>query len=408
VGYRTYPDPSVSYVTGYYSPLQYGLTGLEASFDDELRGDAGGSAVSEALDRLLHRDPAGNNLVLTLDVGLQSYAQELLGPRTGAVVVLDIQTGATLVLASNPHYNPARLTHTPAQDRDAIADYWGTLLDDDGRPLLLRATGGLYTPGSTFKTITAAAAIDSGAAGPETVYEDNGVLVVDGRELYENNRPDDSIDFWTLQEGYGYSLNLVFAQVGLELGGETLIRYGERFGFGSQPPYQIPVAQSQLANDNAFLTSQTALAETAFGQGQILVTPLQMALVAACIGNGGDMMTPFLVQAITNQDGDTLQTTSPSVWRSPISQSTASAMQQLMIYAVDQGAVGGAAVPGYVVGGKTGTAEIEGSDPHSWFIGFIGDPQPRYAVAVVLEEGGGEIGAAVTIGQAMLAASIES
>jgi peptidoglycan glycosyltransferase len=408
VGYRTYPDPSVSYVTGYYSPLQYGLTGLEASFDDELRGDAGGSAVSEALDRLLHREPAGNNLVLTLDAGLQSYAQELLGPRTGAVVVLDIQTGATLVLASNPHYNPARLTHTPAQDRDAIADYWGTLLDDDGRPLLLRATGGLYTPGSTFKTITAAAAIDSGAAGPETVYEDNGVLVVDGRELYENNRPDDSIDFWTLQEGYGYSLNLVFAQVGLELGDETLIRYGERFGFGSQPPYQIPVAQSQLANDNAFLTSQTALAETAFGQGQILATPLQMALVAACIGNGGDMMTPFLVQAITNQDGDTLQTTSPSVWRSPISQSTASAMQQLMIYAVDQGAVGGAAVPGYVVGGKTGTAEIEGSDPHSWFIGFIGDPQPRYAVAVVLEEGGGEIGAAVTIGQAMLAASIES
>src|SRR5690606_27151698 len=139
--------------------------------------------------------------------------------------------GATLVLASNPHYDPARLTHTPDQDRTAIADYWATLLDDDGRPLLLRATNGVYTPGSTFKTITAAAAIDSGLAQPDTVYEDNGVLVVDGREMYENNRPDNSIDLWTLQEGFGFSLNLVFAQVGLELGGGTLTTYGERFGF---------------------------------------------------------------------------------------------------------------------------------------------------------------------------------
>jgi peptidoglycan glycosyltransferase len=408
VGYRSYPDSSISYVTGYYSPLLYGLTGLESSFDRELRGESGGSVFDEALDRLLHRQPGGNNLVLTIDSELQRYAQDLLGPRTGAVVVLDIETGATLVLASNPHYDPARLTHTPDQDRDAIAAYWNTLLDDDGRPLLLRATGGLYTPGSTFKTITAAAAIDAGFANPATVYEDNGVLIVDGREFYENNRPDDSIDFWTLQEGYGFSLNLVFAQVGLEIGQDTLVRYGERFGFGTHPPYDIEVAPSQLANNPHFLNGQTALAETAFGQGQLLTTPLHMALVAACIANGGDMMAPFLVQSITDQNGATLQTTDPSVWRSPISQSTAESMQQLMIYAVEQGAIGGAIVPGYVVGGKTGTAEVEGSDPHSWFIGFIGDSQPRYAVAVVLEEGGGEIGAAVTIGQAMLAATIQS
>jgi peptidoglycan glycosyltransferase len=408
VGYRTYPDPSIAYVTGYYSPLQYGLTGLEASFDAELRGEQGGSALDDALNQLLHRETEGNNLVLTIDAGLQSYAQDLLGPRTGAVVVLDIETGATLVLASNPHYDPARLTHAPEQGREDIAAYWNTLLDDDGRPLLLRATGGLYTPGSTFKTVTAAAAVDSGLADPSTVYEDNGVLVVDGRELIENNRPDDSIEFWTLQEGYGYSLNLVFAQVGLQLGDDALSSYSERFGFGSQPPYDIPVARSQLANDDQFLTSQTALAETSFGQGQILATPLHMAMVAACIANGGDMMTPFLVQAITDSDGNALRSHDPTVWRTPISASSASTMQQMMIGAVEQGFVGGAAVPGYVVGGKTGTAEVEGSDPHSWFIGFIGDPAPRYAVAVVLEAGGGEIGAAVSIGQAMLAASIET
>ena len=408
VGYRTYADPSISYITGYYSPLQYGLTGLEAAYDDELRGTAGGSVLSEELDRLLHRDRQGNNLVLTIDAGLQAYAQDLLGPRTGAVVVLDIASGATMVLASNPHYDPAGLTNTPDQGRDDITAYWQTLLDDDGRPLLLRATNGLYTPGSTFKTVTASAAIDTGTASPETVYEDNGVLVVDGRELYENNRPDDSIDFWTLQEGYGYSLNLVFAQVGLDLGADRLTEYGNRFGFGVQPPYDIPITPSQIANDDAFLQSDAALAETAFGQGQLLATPMQMALIAACIANGGEMMTPYLVGSITDADGNTLSTTDSSVWRTPISPATASDIQQMMIGAVETGFVGGAAVPGYVVGGKTGTAEVEGSDPHSWFIGFIGDPEPRYAVAVVLEQGGGEIGAAVTIGQAMLAASIGS
>jgi len=407
VGYRTYPAPGIGYVAGYYSPLQYGLTGLEASFDAELRGDQGGNEIDEALNDLLHRATIGNDLNLTIDSGLQAYAQELLGPRTGAVVVLDVTTGATLVLASNPHYDPAQLTHSPDQDRTAIAAYWDTLLDDSGRPLLLRATDGLYTPGSTFKTVTAAAAIDTGLAEPGTVYNDDGTLEVDGRVLIENNRPDDSIDLWTLEEGYAYSLNLVFAQVGLELGEDELIRYGERFGFGTVPPYDVPVARTQLANDDAFLSSQTALAETAFGQGQLLATPLQMALITACIANGGEMMTPFLVQSVSDQNGEVLRSHEPSIWRTPISASTAFTMQELMINAVENGFVAGAAVPGYVVGGKTGTAEIEGSDPHSWFIGFIGDAEPRYAVAVVLEEGGGEVGAAVTIGQAMLAATIE-
>ncbi len=408
VGYRTYPNPAISYLTGYYSPWQYGLTGLEASFDDELRGVAGGSEFDEALDRLLHRQTTGNNLVLTIDSGLQAYAQDLLAHRTGAVIVIEIATGAVRTLASNPHYDPERLTHRPDRSREEIADYWATLLDDDGRPLLLRATSGRYTPGSTFKTITAAAAVDSGLATPETVYEDTGYLVVDGRELFESNRPDNSIEFWTLEEGLGYSLNLVFAQVGLQLGSDTLTRYAERFGFNDHPPFDLPVAESQIANRGDFLDSQAALADTAFGQGQLLVTPLQMALVAAAVANDGRMMRPYLVDAITDADGNQLRSTDPEVWRTPISASSAAAMQRMMIYAVEQAAIGGAYVPGYVVGGKTGTAEVEGSDPHSWFIGFIGDPEPRHAVAVVLEAGGGEIGAAVSIGQATLAAAIES
>jgi peptidoglycan glycosyltransferase len=405
-GYRFYPDPTTAYVAGYYSPLQYGLTGLEASYDEELRGVAGGSLMDETLNRLLNREPAGNNLVLTLDQGLQTTAHDLLGNRTGAVVLLDVATGATLVLASNPHYDPALLTPADGQSRDDVTAYWNTLLDDPGRPLVLRATSGQYTPGSTFKTVTAAAAIDSGLAEPGDVYTDDGTLVVDGRELIENNRPDDTIDQWTLQQGYGFSLNLVFAQLGLALGAETLTDYAHAFGFNGAPPYDVPVAESQLAGSDDFLDRDIALAETAFGQGQLLATPLQMAMVAACIANDGRMMAPYLVESITNADGDELRSADPSVWRTPISASSAADMQQMMIAAVTDGFVSGALVPGYVVGGKTGTAETGSGDPHSWFIGFIGDAEPRYAVAVVLEAGAGELGAAVSIGQGMLASAM--
>jgi peptidoglycan glycosyltransferase len=406
VGYRVYPDPATAYVAGYYSPLQYGLTGLEASYDDELRGVAGGSLFDETLNQLLNRESTGNNLVLTLDQGLQNTAHDLLGNRAGAVVMLEIATGATLVLASNPHYDPTLLTPAPEQDRDAVATYWNSLLEDPASPLVLRATSGQFTPGSTFKTVTAAAAIDSGLAEPSTVYTDDGTLIIDGRGLIENNRPDDSIDQWTLQQGYGFSLNLVFAQLGLDLGASTLTDYAHAFGFDGAPPYDLPVAESQLASSDDFLDRDVAVAETAFGQGQLLATPLQMALVAACIANDGRMMTPYLVESITNDDGDALRSHDPTVWRTPISSASAARMQQMMVAAVTDGFVSGALVPGYVVGGKTGTAETGAGEPHSWFIGFIGDPEPRYAVAVVLEQGGGELGAAVSIGQQMLASAI--
>lgn len=408
IGYRVYPDANTAYVAGYYSPLQYGLTGLESRYDEELRGVAGGNPLTEAIDALLHKQPTGNDLVLTLDQGLQNTAHDLLGSRTGAVVLLDVKTGATLVLASTPHYDPARLVAATKAERDDASAYWAALVDDPGAPLVLRATDGAFTPGSTFKTVTAAAAIDAGIASPSTVYEDNGSLTIDGRDLVENNRPDDSIDQWSVADGYAYSLNLVFAQLGLDVGASTLNRYAEAFGFGGGIPYDLPIVESQVANSAGFLDSPVALAETAFGQGQLLATPMQMALIAACIANDGKMMAPYLVESVTSQDGDTLSTRDPSVWRTPISGATAAAMQQLMIGAVEYGAVGGAAVPGYVVGGKTGTAETGTGEPHSWFIGFIGDPEPRYAVAVVLEHGGGEVGAAVSIGQGVLASAIAS
>ncbi len=404
VGRRIYPDPVSAYVAGYYSPLLYGKSGLEATFDGELRGEEGQNLWTRFEDQLLHRSPEGLDLQLTLDTDLQRQADRLLDGRIGAVVVIEVRTGAVLALASRPHYDPEQLFTGDAGDRDVTAEYWANLNDDPDLPLVLRATDGLYTPGSTFKTITAAAAIDAGFASPDDTYRDDGSLDVDGHIIVETNRPDDSVDTWTLREGLAFSLNVVFAQVGLELGGDLLREYAERFGFGSSVPFDLPVARGQVASSDDFLDSDPAIADTAFGQGELLVSPLQMAMVAATIGNEGDMMRPYLVEKVTTRDGDVVRRTDPEVWREPVTANTARQVRDMMVNAVENGYAFGASIPGLVVGGKSGTAETGSGAPHAWFIGFAGDPEPRYAVAVVLEHGGAGLSAPLEIARDMLAA----
>ncbi|MGH2535702.1 MAG: peptidoglycan D,D-transpeptidase FtsI family protein [Thermomicrobiales bacterium] len=403
---RIYPNPATAYVAGYYSPLLYGKSGLEASHDDELRGAAGGNPIEETLDDLLGREAEGNDLVLTLDATLQELAHNLLAGRPGAVVVINVQTGAVITLASNPNYDPNQLDVLTEGDRDAAEAYWAILTDDPSRPLLLRATQGLFTPGSTFKVVTAAAAVDVGHAGPDTVYRDDGSLNVDGHIIVEPNRPDDSIDEWTLADGIAFSLNVVLAQVGLDLGADRLRDYARRFGFDKNVPFELPVATSRVASSDDFLESSPALADTAFGQGQLQVAPLLMAMVVGAVANAGTLMEPYIVERVTDPDGETHEQHDPEVWNRPISAESADQVEGMMVNAVVNGSVGGAAVPGFVVGGKTGTAETSQDEPHSWFIGFIGDSEPKYAVAVVLEHGGVGTAQSVTIGREMLAAAM--
>lgn len=406
VGNRIYPDPVSAYVAGYYSPLLYGKSGLEATFDGELRGEEGQNLWTRIEDHLLHRSPEGLDLQLTLDSDLQREADGLLGDNIGAIVVIEVRTGAVLALASSPHYDPEQLFTGDAADRDAAAEYWERLNDDPDRPLVLRATRGLYTPGSTFKTITAAAAIDAGLASPDDTYRDDGSLDVDGHIIVESNRPDDSVDTWTLREGIAFSLNVVLAQVGLELGGDLLREYAERFGFGSSVPFDLPVARSQVASSDDFLDSDPAIADTAFGQGELLVSPLQMAMVASTFANEGNMMRPYLVQEVTTGDGDVVRRTVPEVWREPVTAKTAGQVRDMMINAVENGYAFGAAIAGLLVGGKSGTAESGTDDPHAWFIGFVGDPEPRFAVAVVLEHGGAGLSGPLQMARTMLALSM--
>ena len=228
--------------------------------------------------------------------------------------------------------------------------------------------------------MTASAALQSGIAEPDTVFEDNGSFEIEGHFIKEANRPDDTITSWTLTEGFAYSLNVVFAQVGLQVGKKTLEERAQAFGIGTSVPFDESVSAGQIASSGYFLDSKAALADTAFGQGELLVTPMHMAMVASAVANSGDAMRPYLVQSLSDEKGKVVSTADPRQWHTAIDQQTADTMQGLMVDAVEWGYAGAAILPGYRVGGKTGTAESGSDVPHGWFIGFAGEDEPRAAL----------------------------
>jgi peptidoglycan glycosyltransferase len=403
IAYRMYPEPSSAYVCGYFSPLKYGLAGLESTHNQQLSGQASDNELKKQFDLLLGRSHPGADLTLTLDAALQSQAQDLLSGFTGAVIVIEVATGAVLTLASAPNFDPGKLAAVDDPTAATASAYWRQLSSDLSHPLVLRATDGLYPPGSTFKIVTASAAIDLGLDTPDNVYQDNGSLYVDGHVITENNRPDDRVE-WTLRDGLAYSLNVVVAQVGMQVGAEKLTDYAQRFGFGGEIPFDVPIAEGQVSGSPGFLAAKSAVADTGFGQGELLTTPFDMALVAATIANGGSTMHPYLVSKIGS--GSAQKTTASKQWRRPISKETAATMRDLMINNVENGYVNPAALDGYTVGAKTGTAETNTDLPHAWFIGFVGESTPRFAVSVLLEYGGEGTHDALAIGREILLATI--
>ncbi len=403
---RRYGSPGVSHVAGYFSPMLYGKDGIEFEADDALRTGTRRGVGEQLAGALGIASDAPENVQLTIRSGLQAEAQRLLAERIGAVVAMDVETGAVLALASYPLVDPRPLAAIEEDDVTSARNYWASLLADSRQPLLRRSTLGLYTPGSIFKVVTAAAAIDSRIADPGTVYEDDGVFTVDGHTIIEANRPDDSVTEWTLTEALAYSLNVVFAQVGLDLGAERLTEYAKAFGFGTAPDFEYPVARSQVASSDGFLAQDAALADTAFGQGELQTTAVHMALVAQAIANGGVMMNPYMIDRYLDEDGGVRLRVEPSEWRRPVRPETASAVEEMMVVAVESGYASAANVPGLRIGGKTGTAEVNDGDPHAWFIGFGGIERPTMAVAVVLEHGGSGGAVASTIGGALLQAGL--
>ncbi|MEZ4531633.1 MAG: penicillin-binding protein 2 [Thermomicrobiales bacterium] len=405
---RFYGDAALAPVAGFFSPLLYGKSGLESTWDAALSGEGGRSLLDQLAGSVGLSDSGPLDLVLTIDPAIQREAVQLLSGSTGAAIVIEPATGAVLAIASSPAVDPVPLAAvTQAQVNPARAA-WQQLLDDPARPLVRRATEGLYPPGSTFKVVTAAAGIGSGEVAPDTLFEDNGFIEIDGHFIEEANRPDETIDLWTLADGFAYSLNIVFAQVGLQIGRTILEEQASAFGIGEPIPFDEPVSRGQIAGSDDFLDSRAALADTAFGQGELLVTPLHMALVAAAVANDGVLMRPYLVERLQDRNGKIVSSSEPSKLHDALDQQTAGIMQGLMVDAVEWGYAASALLPGYRVGGKTGTAESGGETPHGWFIGFAGESEPRVAVSVVLEHGGEGGGRPAEIGAQLLASALRS
>jgi penicillin-binding protein A len=407
---RRYTDPSLAHVVGYTSGLGTGVNGLERSFNLSLLGI---DRLDSRINQMLHRPVLGSNLYLTIDSRIQAAANAALAGRAGAVVVLDAHTGAVLAMTSAPTFDPNRVLEP---------EYMQALLQGCGggcpSVLLNRATQGLYTPGSTWKTVTLIAALDSGQAKPDRVFDfgppvqtPNGsyyVYEVDGGVITDPNHPEQVLN---LTQSYAASANAAFARLGDELGGDRMLDYAGRLGFSSRrgaPPIEIDASASQVANNPDDLRSNNLLrASAAIGQGEVLATPLNMALVVAAVVNNGDMPRPHLMGSLRQPEGQVLSGEPRGNWVSNVMRTTtAEQVRAMMVNNVQSGKPASAAVPGATAGGKTGTAQLGGAAaPHAWYVGFADDGQHAVAVAVIIENiGSGSSVAAPVFSQTAAAA----
>lgn len=377
---RRYPDgPAFAHTVGYASGT-VGDGGLEAAYVDELRSRRD-LTFSDLVSAILGRDLRPRSIRVTLDRDLQLAAYEALGERDGAIVALDPATGAVLAMVSRPSFDPALLGGPDS------ADNWDELLADPDRPLADRATRELYPPGSTFKTLVAAAALETGVADPETKFDDprefrlpgstatisnfGGGLCGDGTEV-------------TLMRAFVRSCNTVFADLAIQVGAEGIGLVAEGAGFNSELEFPWGVAESTFLTDE-LAEDDAALAQSGLGERDVRATPLQMAMVAAAVANQGAVMQPYLVDEILDADGNMLEETQAEQLGLAMSPETAAVLSQMMERVVTEGTGTAATVPGVRVAGKTGTAQAGEGASYPWFIGFAPIDSPSIAVAVMLE-----------------------
>jgi peptidoglycan glycosyltransferase len=382
---RQYPGgPPYAHVTGYFS-LVYGRTALERSANEVLSGEDDRFFVRRLSDVITGREMQGGNIITTIDPAAQEVAYDALGDNRGAVVALDPRTGAVLAMVSKPSFDPGPLS---SFDPAEIRAYYAELTEADGDPLLNRAINKTYPPGSTFKVVTAAAALASGDLTPESEIESPRELDLPQTSAQLRNFGGGSCggETTTLANALRISCNTAFGILGLELGDDTLREQAEAFGFGDDT-LRVPttVATSVFPEDpNA---PQSAL--SAIGQFDVRVTPLQMAMAAAGVANDGEVMEPYLVREVQAPDLSRLDQADPELLRRAVDEDVATDLTAMMELVVSEGSGVRAQIPGVRVAGKTGTAQhAEGRAPHAWFIGFAPAEDPQVAVAVVIEDGG--------------------
>jgi penicillin-binding protein A len=383
---RTYPTRDLfSQPVGYSIAAQGRQAGLEESRGPELRGVQTG--LSSIFGQLSPR-PVGDDVYTTLDPKAQRVAVQGLAGRTGSVVALDPRTGAVLAMYANPTYD-SNNPNPKACGNPAC--------------LLNNSTQAAWPPGSTFKVVTATAAIDSGLYTPNSMINGKSPRTISGVPLQNDNNQ--SFGDISLTEALTFSVNTVFAQVAERVGRKTMTEYMKRFGFYSKPPLDYPPNQIRASvpidfhgNPFAPASPDEDIGRIGIGQGGLLVTPLQMAMVAAAVANGGTLMKPHFTDKVVDQDGRTVKTIDPSVYQHVMKPSTAQALSQMMRRVVEEGTGQPAQLGGISVAGKTGTASIgvTGSGlTQPWFIGFAPANNPTVAVAVTVARTQGGFGATV-------------
>jgi peptidoglycan glycosyltransferase len=403
--FRTYPTHGfASQVVG-YSTQGRSRAGIERQENAYLTAANAnlGTIWDKLTDKLKGTTVSGNNLVLNLNVRAQKIAETALRGKCGAAVVLNPKTGAVYVMASSPGYNPNRI--------ESPNGFAGIIHSPGACPgsssaLLNRATQGLYPPGSTFKTVTAAAALDSGKYTPESKFFDPGYCIEYGKRVSNAGDPEAPEQFGnvTLLQAFQHSINAVFCDIGKQLGARAVLDKAKDFGFYSKPPIELPaneVARSGLYDfkkgevfDDAGRADPGRLA---FGQDKLLVTPLQMALVAAGVANNGTIMQPHLIKKVNAPDGATVLKVKPHAWKHAMKPQTAAALNAMMQAAVEGGTGTAARISGVKVAGKTGTAETGENHVYTaWFIFFAPADNPTLAGAVVLEHQLNGFGGAVS------------
>ncbi len=381
---RIYPYGSLySQVIGYNSK-SYGKSLMELHYNNELLNIREFDTVFASIkEKISGEHKTGNNLYLTLDHKLQVKAEQLMNGQNGSVVVMEPKTGAILAMVSKPDFDP---------DSDKLAQNWEDMIKSENSPFLPRATQGLYVPGSTFKVLTAAAAVENGME--DRTFDDKGSIVIDGRKI--NNFKEQVYGNIDMATALAVSSNVAFAQIGADLGDKKLKDIAERAGMNREIPFDIPVSISRFSYDNM---GKTDLVAVGIGQGKLLVTPLHMAMIASGIANNGTVMKPYLAQRVVSASNDTLKTAKPDVYSRMMTSETATKIKDMMKYVVETGTGKSAAIKEVEVAGKTGTAENELSGKnknkeHAWFICFAPVDDPQVAVAVVLEYSGSTGGAA--------------
>lgn len=382
---RNYPRSRMAaHITGYSA---VGKTGVEAAENFELE-----TVDNEVLQRILNAftgtEVKGNDVVLTVDMDIQSIAGDLLGEQKGAIVVMEPSTGRILAMQSYPDFNP-----------NTILDDWDNLKSDEDSPLINRTTQGLYPPGSTFKMVTAIAAMEYLDDWETFTVECDGEAEFNDKVIHcYNNKAHGTVD---MHDAMAQSCNCYFAEIGKRIGGENLRKVADRLFANSSIGFDMPSSQSSVVIDKS--SSESELVETSIGQGKTVVTPMYMATLVSAVANGGIMKKPYIVDHIENYEGEVLKTTIPETIGEVMTYEEATALRDMMIDVVNEGTGTAAALKGYQAAGKTGTAENESGIDHSWFVGFAPAENPEVAVAVILENAEGNKKATPIAGKIMQA-----